>query len=206
MIEVLDFEQGSTEWHQARCGLVTASRFKDVLAEGDGKMRGKYLRDLAAEIMRGWVEDGYSNSHMERGHEQEDEARRTFAFERAITPTRVGFIRNGRVGCSPDSLISDDGGLEIKTALGHIQIDRLQRNKLPPEHKAQVQGSLWVTGRKWWSFVSYSPDLPLMHVRVERDEEYIATLAKAVDAFTAELDATVAALRDPREAFRRSAA
>jgi hypothetical protein len=206
MIEVLDFEQGSVEWHQARCGLVTASRFKDVLAEGDGKMRSKYLRDLAAETLRGWVEDGYSNTHMERGHEQEDEARRTFAFEHAITPTRVGFIRNGRVGCSPDSLISDDGGLEIKTALGHIQIDRLQRNKLPSEHKAQVQGSLWVTGRKWWSFVSYSPDLPLMHVRVERDEEYIANLAKAVDAFTAELDATVASLRDPREAFRRSAA
>src|SRR6185503_13190792 len=168
-LTIYDFEQGSAEWHQARCGVVTASRFKDVLAEGDGKMRGKYLRELASETIRGWVEDGYSNEHMARGQEQEDDARRAFAFEHAIEPIRVGFIRRGRVGCSPDSLIGEDGGLEIKSALGHIQIDRLQRGRLPPEHIAQVQGSLWVTGRKWWSFVSYSPDLPLMHVRVERD-------------------------------------
>jgi hypothetical protein len=203
-LTIYDFEQGSAEWHQARCGVVTASRFKDVLAEGDGKMRGKYLRELASETIRGWVEDGYSNEHMARGQEQEDDARRAFAFEHAIEPIRVGFIRRGRVGCSPDSLIGDDGGLEIKSALGHIQIDRLQRGRLPPEHVAQVQGSLWMTGRKWWSFVSYSPDLPLMHVRVERDEEYIARLAKAVTAFTEELDALVSSLGGSKQ-FRSAA-
>lgn len=203
-LTIYDFEQGSAEWHQARCGVVTASRFKDVLAEGDGKMRGKYLRELASETIRGWVEDGYSNEHMARGQEQEDDARRAFAFEHAIEPIRVGFIRRGRVGCSPDSLIGDDGGLEIKSALGHIQIDRLQRGRLPPEHVAQVQGSLWVTGRKWWSFVSFSPDLPLMHVRVERDEEYIARLAKAVTAFTEELDALVSSLGGSKQ-FRSAA-
>jgi hypothetical protein len=204
MVEIIECEQGSPEWHAARCGIVTASRLKDVLAEGDGKMRSKYMRELASERLRGWVEDGYSNAHMERGHEQEDEARRTFAFEHAITPVRVGFIKNGRVGCSPDSLIGDDGGLEIKTALGHIQIERLKSGKVPSEHKAQVQGSLWITGRKWWSFVSYSPDLPLMHDRVERDETYIARIAAAVDAFNAELDALVASL-DGAQQFRRVA-
>lgn len=204
MVEIIECEQGSAEWHAARCGLVTASRLKDVMAEGDGKMRSKYMRELASERMRGWVEDGYSNAHMERGHEQEDEARRSFAFEHAITPVRVGFIKNGRVGCSPDSLIGDDGGLEIKTALGHIQIERLKSGKLPSEHKAQVQGSLWITGRKWWSFVSYSPDLPLMHHRVERDEAYIARIAAAVDAFNDELDNLVNSIRGVDQ-FRRVA-
>jgi hypothetical protein len=205
MLEVLDVEQGSAEWHAARCGVVTASRLKDVLAEGDGKMRGKYLRELASERLRGWVEDGYNNAHMERGHEQEDEARRAFAFEHVVKPVRVGFIRNGRVGCSPDSLLGEDGGLEIKTALGHIQIERLKSGKLPSEHKAQVYGSMWITGRQWWSFVSYSPDLPLMHVRVERDEEYIARIAAAVEAFNAELDALVSSLGGVDQ-FRRAAA
>jgi hypothetical protein len=205
MVEIIECEQGSPEWHAARCGIVTASRLKDVMAEGDGKMRSKYMRELASERIRGWVEDGYSNAHMERGHEQEDEARRSFAFEHAIAPIRVGFIRNGRVGCSPDSLIGDDGGLEIKTALGHIQIERLKSGKLPSEHKAQVQGSLWITGRKWWSFVSYSPDLPLMHDRVERDEEYIARIASAVAAFNTELDALVASLGGVDQ-FRSAAA
>lgn len=196
MIEIIDCEQGTPEWHQARCGVVTASRFKDVLAKGEGKTRDKYLRELASETLRGWVEDdGFTNANLERGHAQEDDARRMFAFAARVETRQVGFVRNGRVGCSPDSLIGDDGGLEIKCALGHIQIDRLKRGALPTEHAAQVQGSLWVTGRKWWSFVSYAPDLPLFKLRVERDEPYIANLAKAVDAFNDELDSIVASIR-----------
>ena len=191
MLEIIDCEQNSQEWVQARCGLVTASRFKDVLAKGEGKTRARYLYELAAEIMRGYPEpETYTNAAMERGHALEDEARQRFAFENAVEPVRVGFVRRHdlRAGCSPDSLIGDDGGLEIKTALGHIQMERIHRGTLPSEHVAQVQGSMWITGRKWWSFVSYSPDLPLFHVRVERDDAYIARLAEAVATFSAELD------------------
>jgi hypothetical protein len=143
---------------------------------------------------------------MERGHAQEDEARQRFAFEYAVEPVRVGFVRRPdlRAGCSPDSLIREDGGLEIKTALGHIQMERIHRGALPAEHVAQVQGSMWITGRQWWSFVSYSPDLDLFHVRVERDEAYIAKLAEAVAAFNSELDALVGSSRGA-EQFRRVA-
>lgn len=196
MIEIINCDQGTPEWFAARVGIPTASRFSDILAKGEGKTRARYLRDLAAEIIRGTPEEEtYTNAHMERGKAQEDEARRLYAFMADADPMQVGFIRDGRKGCSPDSLIGDDGGLEIKTALGHIQIERLQRGTLPSEHVAQVQGSLWVTGRQWWSFMSYSPGLPPLITRVERDESYIATLAKAVDAFNEELDALVASVR-----------
>lgn len=201
MIQIIDCEQGSDEWHLARCGIVTASRFSDVLAKGEGKTRAKYMNELAAEIIRGTPEpDAYSNPHMERGKAQEDEARRLYAFMADAEPMPVGFIRNGRKGASPDSLIGDAGGLEIKTALGHIQIDRLKRGTLPSEHVAQVQGSLWVTEREFWDFVSYSPGLPLLRVRVERDDEYINRLAEAVDAFNTELDALVALIEPHRAA------
>jgi len=201
VIEIIDCEQGTPEWFAARVGIPTASRFSDILAKGEGKTRGRYLRDLAAEIIRGTPEEEtYTNTHMERGKAQEDEARRLYAFMADADPVQVGFIRDGRKGCSPDSLIGDDGGLEIKTALGHIQIERLQRGTLPSEHVAQVQGSLWVTGRQWWAFMSYSPGLPPLIVRVERDEPYIAALAKAVDAFNEELDALVASVRGYRRA------
>lgn len=201
MIEIINCDQGTPEWFAARVGIPTASRFSDILAKGEGKTRGRYLRDLAAEIIRGTPEEEtYTNAHMERGKAQEDEARRLYAFMADADPVQVGFIRDGRKGCSPDSLIGDDGGLEIKTALGHIQIERLQRGTLPSEHVAQVQGSLWVTGRQWWDFVSYSPGLPPLITRVERDEPYIATLAKAVDAFNEELDALVASVRGYRRA------
>lgn len=205
-VEIVTCEQGTPEWFAARLGIPTASRFSDVLAKGEGKMRGRYLHELAAETLRGSVEpDSYSNAHMERGKAQEDEARQLYAFMTDHEPVQVGFMRNGRAGASPDSLIDDDGGLEIKTALGHIQIERLKAGKLPSEHRAQVQGNLWISGRAWWSFMSYSPGLPPLIVRVERDEEYIAQLAAAVQAFNDELDMLVASL-SPRDALRRAAA
>jgi len=195
-LEILDMAQGSEAWFQARCGIVTASRFSDVLAKGEGKTRARYINEIAAEIIRGTPEpDPYTNAHMERGHEQEDEARKAYAFLTDNDPVQVGFLRNGRKGASPDSLIGNNGGLEIKSALGHIQVDRLKRGLVPSEHVAQVHGCIWVAEREWWDFVSYSPGLPLFVTRVYRDEAYIAQLAKAVDAFLEELDALVASIR-----------
>lgn len=157
--------------------------------------RSKYMRQLAGEVVRGEPCESYTNEHMERGHEQEGAARKLYAFHTDTEPQIVGFVRNGDVGCSPDSLIGNDGGLEIKSALADIQIDRLFKNRLPPEHKAQVQGSLWICEREWWDFVSYCPKLPPLIVRVYRDEAYIASLAAGVKKFNEELAALVELVR-----------
>lgn len=157
--------------------------------------RKLYMRKLAGEILTGRPAESYTNIHMERGHEQEDEARKLYAFMTDAELQRVGFIRRGNAGCSPDSLIGDMGGLEIKSALPHIQIERLEKNDLPPEHRAQVQGNIWIAGREWWDFVSYCPGLPLLVVRVHRDDGYIATLAGAVNEFNAELAELVERIR-----------
>ena len=86
--------------------------------------------------------------------------------------------------------------MEIKCALAHIQIDRLMRDELPPDHKAQVQGSLWVTGREFWDYASYcSPKLPLFVKRIIRDNGYIANLAGEVDRFNDELAQIVERIR-----------
>lgn len=158
--------------------------------------RRAYMRQLAGEILTEEpAPEGYSNGFMERGKLLEDEARQLYAFMHDAEPLTVGFIRNGRKGASPDSLVGADGGLEIKTAIPAVQIDRLQRGGLPPEHVAQVQGNLWVAERDWWDFMSYCPKLPPLIVRVRRDAAYIANLAKAVDAFTEELDVLVQSIR-----------
>lgn len=206
---IIECEQGTDAWYEARRGVVTASMFADVLAKGKGtaesKTRRRYLLQLAGERLTGVPAEPYSNVHLERGKEMEPEARDMYAFAHDAPLTRVGFILNGRAGCSPDALVGDDGALEIKTALPHILIDYLIRDEFPPEHKAQTQGVLWVTGRRWIDLAVYWPGLPLFVKRASRDEAYIADLALAVDAFNAELDETVERVRrygEPRPVLR----
>lgn len=204
-LEVFDeLEQGTPEWFASRAGIVTASEFSTVMAKGrgggDSATRKNYMRKLAAERVTGKVVQTWSgNQHTERGHAMEPEARDLYAFLRDEQPRQVGFMRRGPVGCSPDSLVGDDGMLEIKTKLPHLQIEVLEAGVLPPQHKAQVQGQLWVSGRQWADFLSYWPDLPPLLVRVERDEEYIAELSGAVAQFIEELNqlaARIAALKE----------
>lgn len=194
---ILDCEQGSLEWFAARRGIPTASEFATVLAKGrgggDSVTRRKYLLTLAAQILTGeCVKAWEGNEHTERGHALEDDARHLYAFQCDAEPQSVGFMRLGRAGASPDSLLGTDGVLEIKTKLPHLQLDVLEQDRLPPEHIAQIQGQLWISGRAFCDFVSYWPKLPLFVKRVEREEGYIEMLAQAVADFNGEIDAVVA--------------
>lgn len=199
MMQVFDFEQGSEDWFRCRMGIPTASEFATVMASGRGggesKTRRTYMLKLAGEILTGDPMEGFSNAHTERGHELEPEARDLYAFTRSVEPTRVGFIRNGDKGCSPDSLVGTEGALEIKTKLPHLTIDLLLRDVFPPEHKAQCQGVLWVAEREWIDIAVYWPKLPLFVRRAFRDEAYIKELSAAVDQFNEELAATVERVR-----------
>jgi hypothetical protein len=192
MIEVFDMEQGGEEWHRARMGIPTASMFATVMARGRGGglslTRAKYLRQLAAEIITDDpMPEGYISADMERGRIMENEARNYFTLIRQEQPQRVGFIRNGSKGASPDSLLGTNSGLEIKSAAPHVQIERLEQGRLPLEYVCQVQGSMWVAEREHWEFISYCPKLPPLIVTVDRDEDKIAQIAEAVDMFNEEL-------------------
>lgn len=199
MMQIIDCEQNSPEWYAARLGIPTASEFHTVLAVGPkgGKSVGRvaYLNKLVGEIVTGEPMATYVNQDMERGKLMEDEARDLYAFMTGVEPQRVGFIRNGNAGASPDSLIGDNGGLEIKSAAAHVQIGRLLDDVLPSEHKAQVMGSIWIAERDWWDFASYCPKLPLFIKRVYRDEDYIKKIANEVDLFNIELAQTVEFIR-----------
>jgi hypothetical protein len=195
MIERFDCEQCSEEWYAARLGIPTASEFHTVLAKGQGITRKTYLLKLAGEILTGEPQEGWSNPHMDRGKIMEEEARALYAFLYDAEIERVGFLKNGRTGWSPDGLIGTNGGIEIKTALPHILIDKLLKDDFPPEHKAQVQGGLRVGEREWIDLVIYWPKLPLFVKRAYRDDVYIKTLSDEVDRFNDELAQTVEKIR-----------
>lgn len=196
-IQIFNCVQGEPDWFEARRGLPTASEFATVMAKGKGGgvslTRKKYLLTLAGEILTGECVEGYTNANMERGKAMEAEARDLYVFKTDATLERVGFVRNDwwKAGASPDSIIGTDGGIEVKTALPHIQLERLIDNELPAEHKAQCQGILGITGRAWLDFVSYWPKLPLFVIRVHRDEAYIAAMKIAVQEFNEELSELV---------------
>lgn len=198
-MDVFNCEQYSDEWWQCRLGIPTASEFATVLAKGrdggDSITRKRYLYRLVGEIITGQAAETYTNGHMERGHEMEPLARERYKFMSEHETTPVGFIRNGRAGCSPDSFIGNDGLLEIKTKLPHLMVEVHLRGGMPPEHKAQCQGQLWLAEREWVDFVAYWPGMPLFVHREMRDEIYMDRLMSAIGSFNEELDCIVEQMR-----------
>lgn len=204
-LQIFECAQNTPEWFQARMGLPTASEFHTVMAGGKGLTRAAYMRRLAGEIITGKPEETYNNGAMDRGHAMEDEAFNDYVFTTNATVQRVGFVRNGGVGASPDGLlVGIDGVLEIKTKKPSVFIDEMERyDKLgtpPPEHVAQCQGVLWVTGRSFTDLKIYWPGMPDFTIRIMRDQEYIEKIERAVREFQTHLDEMVERLRHRRAA------
>lgn len=199
-LKIIDCEQNSPEWYAARAGVVTASEFSTVLMKGRGgapsETRKKLMACKAAEILSGKpIQMWAGNAHTERGHEMEQEIRDLYEATSEHEVKQVGFMRRGRIGCSPDAAVGDDGLFEAKSCLPHIQIDRLLAGVLPSEHQAQVDGQLLVSGRQWVDYRSYSPGLPELRVRVYRDSERLSRLNHELQQFIRELDALVAQIK-----------
>ena len=199
-------EQGTEEWRQQRCGLATASAFADILAKGKGDTRAAYMRRLVAERLIGRPLETFKNAHMDRGHEQEPLARAAYEIETGHVVEASGFVRHPRLmaGCSPDGLVDMDGGTEIKSVIPTVQIATILAGYYPLEHKPQIQGNLWITGRQWWDFISYCPDLPehlqLYVYRVTPDHDYIGNLALEVARFLKEADELYLSLTERKAA------
>ena len=195
---IINCEQGSPEWYEARIGLPTASNFdKLITSKGEpSKQSQAYLYQLAGERIAGAKIETYQSAAMQRGIELEAEARSLFEMLKDTEVHQVGLcLDDSRLyGCSPDGLLESEG-LEIKCPLIHTHVAYLLDGKLPADYRRQVQGSLLVTGLERWNFMSYYPGLPPLLVRVERDETFIGKLRSILKSFTLELDEITEKLR-----------
>jgi hypothetical protein len=173
-----DVEQNTDEWQSLRLGKATASQFGCFMANfgkefGDPAKR--YALQIALERLTGKkAEHGFSNEHMERGHEQEPVARMLYAEEQFCDVTNGGFFDCGQYGDSPDGLVGADGLIEIKSVLAPVHYATMQRGSYDPAYKWQLVGHLDCTGRAWVDFVSYCSDFPeesrLCVYRLHREE------------------------------------
>jgi hypothetical protein len=190
-MRIIDCKQGSPEWQDARLGLPTASGFDRIITPSGNPSKGatKYLAQCFAEWYLGVPLDDFQSAFMERGTEMEPEARRWYEFAHDAEALPVGFCLtdDGRAGASPDSLIGEDGLLEIKCPAAVTHAVYLLGG-LTDEYKIQVQGQLWVTGRAWCDLLCYHPTMPRVVTRIERDEPFIEAMGKYLTAFCDRLD------------------
>ena len=183
--------QGSEEWLQLRLGVATASNFDKIITATKGeesKTLASYAETLALELVYENIEESFSSYSIERGKEHEAIARQAYQEETWVLLENITMFKSdcGNFGYSPDSLVGDDGLVEIKTKKARLHCQYLiatpeQRLKLANEFKQQIQCGLWISERKWCDLVIYnhfSKVQKLIIIRVERDEVFIAELAK----------------------------
>ena len=178
--------QYSDEWWQVRLGLPTAS-CADKIVTPTGKLSAQskgYMYSLIADSLGLGEPPIDPTEWMLRGTELEPEARSFYEFETGSTVDEVGFITNndGTAGCSPDGLIGEALGWEVKCRKASTMIGYLINGGLPPYYKPQIHFSMAVTGLKQWTFMAYHPDLAPLIVPVEWDS-YTDNVAKAIDQF-----------------------
>jgi len=177
MVRFHDVEQGSPEWFKLRKGVLTASDATAIGASGAGLLT--LCKEKALELI-GVESESYSNALMERGTRLEPIGRAAYEFHVGCKVVEVGFITNDlyvNAGASPDGLIGDDGGLELKARndIKHLSLIFGETKEIPYN---QIQMNLLISERKWWDFVSFNPKFtkPLFIKRILPDLKYFEKL------------------------------
>jgi len=186
-MKIIDCEQGTPQWVEARLGIPTASRFDKIITPKTlqlSKSADMLICQLIAEKLLGQFQDSEESDWMNRGSNLEDIAADDYAFSQDVDLKRVGFITtdDGLIGCSPDRLIvGRNAGLEIKNPSAHVHISyMLDPNSLFEKYKCQVLGSLWITRFDYWDLMSYHPYLPRVVVTCMSDDLYYDAVDKAM--------------------------
>lgn len=197
-----DIIQGSDEWLKLRTGIITASEMKLIITPtlkiaSNDKERA-HLYEMVAQRITGYVEPFYISDDMMRGQEDEIEARILYS-ENYAPVEEVGFITNDSlgftIGYSPDGLVGDDGLIECKSRRQKYQIKTILEGvitgEIPDEYMMQIQTGLWVTGRNWCDFISYSGGLEMVTIRVYPDEKIQAAIITAATEFESRIKSAV---------------
>ena len=202
----LNLVQGSADWLAARAGAITASRFTDARAKLTRKSKSADVGDFASKATEyAWtvaleriagkpLDQTFETWQMRRGSELEPEARMAYEMETGLLAGESGLIMtdDSVFGYSSDGLVDDDGMVEIKCPANCQKIGSIWSSPetATEEYIDQIQGGMWITGRKWCDFIMYCPWLEpigkeLFIQRVERDDNYIEALEKDLLQFHA---------------------
>lgn len=221
-MKIVTCKQNSPEWFQARLGIPTASEFDSLVTPlwkpRTGEGVETYLARKLAEKWRGEPLVSFHGGAMEQGSLRENEGLGCYGTDvldgtGTIWKT-VGFVTtdDGKIGCSPDALVVkgvsgtvyQDGdefvrGIEAKcpqadTHVKYLLAEAENPGEVPKDYRAQVQGSMLVTGSDVWTFLSYARGFPPLVLEVERDDKAQEVLANAIGEFNDRLEAAYATM------------
>jgi len=193
MFNFHDVTQNSDEWYKLRAGKVTSSNLACVMAHYGkyfGEPAQRYASQIAIEKMTGIpIASDFTNTHMQRGNEQEQEAKELYEEQTFSKVSNGGFFENGFIGASPDGLVGDDGVIEIKSTIPNKHYENIKRQNINPSYKWQCANHLYATGRVWLDFISFCKDFPidkqLFIWRIYRDDclEYFKKIYLRLEQF-----------------------
>lgn len=210
--------QGTEEWHAARAGVVTASTFSEALevlkrASGDKKAgdptsaSDKLAVATAIERISGKpYGDTFQTYAMKRGQEQESFSRMRYEARIGGIVDEAGLVLTDdrMFGYSTDGFVGDVGMIEIKVPLDPLKVLSIIETGDISEYIHQIQGGLWITGRKWCDFLMGIPDLAALNngnelyvQRVHRNESFIEEMESGLLKFVSRVRRIEATLRTP---------
>ena len=200
-MKIIDCEQGSAAWLQARCGRVTASNIADVLSrsrdrKSEGATRRNYKARIISELLTGRPQEhGYTNKAMEDGIALEPFARGAYEARHNVMVDQVGLVLHpaiDRAAASPDGLVGAEGLVQLKCPYPATHIGYLLAGVVPSEYEPQMSWEIACTEREWCDFVSYCPIFPqylqLFVMRFQRDDKRIQEITAEVIVFLREVD------------------
>lgn len=185
-------EQRSDAWYDQRRGMVTASAVGQLVTPGTLKVASNDVSRsltmlLVAERITGFTEPTFINSDMWRGIEDEPRAVETYAEHYGVEVTTTGFMVNDdsgySLGYSPDGLVDDDGLLEVKCPRAKGHLATILADRVPPQHVAQCQAGLLVSGREWIDFISFCGGMPMFVKRMTPDPKWQTAILAALEQF-----------------------
>jgi hypothetical protein len=193
---IIECEQGGDEWKKLRAGNLGASSVdKIITTKGErSKQRDDLLRQLAAEFITGQTEETFVSQAMLNGIAREPASRALFEMVYGVDVRKVGLVYKDErrlFHASPDGLVGDYEGLEMKNPSARVHVKYLLEKVLPIDYYQQIQMSLYVTERNLWYFMSSYEGLPPFIVEVTRNEQFIGRLAEELESFAEDLAAVV---------------
>lgn len=195
-MRIIDADQGSVAWMDARLGIPTASKAADFAARTKAgrptAARARYAYQLVAERLSG-PQPSVTTAAMARGIEQEPEAINVYTARTEAEVEKVGFVTpdHGRWGASPDGLVGDAGLVEVKTTAPHLFVaDCLEAaDQVPERFRHQIIMLLLVTGREWADLIQYCSPLGAARIiRYPAIPEQIREMEAELAAFADEVD------------------